>query len=65
MNAADLPPKAAKPDVDYRTTGQIISDWRGRMLFARQRTMRERLLHYLLPMLWVLAFLVGSAAIFW
>jgi len=58
-------PVAVKPDVDYRITAQLISDWRGRMLFARPRSMRERLLDYLLPALWVLALVVASAAIIW
>jgi len=58
-------PVAVKPDVDYRITAQLISDWRGRMLFARPRSMRERLLDYLLPVLWVLALVVASAGIIW
>lgn len=58
-------PVAVKPDVDYRITAQLISDWRGRMLFARPRSMRERLLDYLLPALWVLALVVAGAGIIW
>ena len=52
-------------DVDARTTSQVISDWRGRMRFERQRSMAERLVNYLLPTLWVLAVVAAAAAISW
>jgi hypothetical protein len=51
--------------VDARTTAQAISGWRGPFLFERQRTTGERLLHYLLPTLWVLAVVAAGAAISW
>ena len=58
-----------KPGMDYRTTAQVISDWRGRMLFARPRSTGERVLDYLvpclLPTLWVVALVTAGAAIFW
>lgn len=52
-------------DADYRTTVQIISDWRERKLLERSPTMGERLLSYLLPTLWVTAIVVAGAAISW
>jgi hypothetical protein len=58
-------PAAVNPDAHYHTTVQLISDWRGRMLFARPRSMHERLLDYLLPVLWGLAVVVASAGIIW
>jgi hypothetical protein len=52
-------------NADYRTTVQIISDWRERKLLERSPTMGERLLSYLLPTLWVTAIVVAAAAISW
>jgi hypothetical protein len=55
----------AEPDEELHTTVQISSDWRGRMLFARRPSMRQRLLDYMVPMLWALALVVAATAIFW
>jgi hypothetical protein len=52
-------------DVDQRTTLQIMSDWRERKLAERSPTVAERFLTYLLPTLWVLAFVAAGAAISW
>jgi hypothetical protein len=35
------------------------------MLFARRPSMRQRLLDYMVPMLWALALVVAATAIFW
>jgi hypothetical protein len=45
----------AKPEEEYHTTLQMTSNGRGRMLFARPPSIRQRLLDYLVPMLWALA----------
>lgn len=50
-------------DADYRTTVQVISDWRDRKRLERVPSMGERLLNYLVPTLWVLALVVGGAAV--
>jgi hypothetical protein len=55
----------AKPDEEYHTTLQITSNWRGRMLFTRPPGMRQRVLEYLVPVLWALALVVAGTAIFW
>jgi hypothetical protein len=55
----------AKPEEEYRTTLQMTSNWRGRMLFARRPSMRQRLLDYLVRVLWALALIVAGTAIFW
>jgi hypothetical protein len=55
----------AKPEEEYRTTLQITSNWRGRLLFARPPSVRQRLLHYLVPILWAVAIVAAAAAIFW
>jgi hypothetical protein len=65
----------AEPNERYRTALQLMSTWRGRILFARPRSMRQRLLDYLdmhvqlldylLPMLWAVALLAAGAAILW
>jgi hypothetical protein len=55
----------AKPEEEYRTTLQITSNWRGRLLFARPPSIRQRVLHYLVPSLWAVAIVAAAAAIFW
>jgi len=50
-------------DADYRTTVQVISDWRDRKRLERVPSVGERVLSYLLPTLWVVALVVGGAAI--
>lgn len=55
----------AEPEEEFHRTLQITSNWRGRMLFARPPSMRQRLLDYLVPVLWALALFVAGAAIFW
>jgi hypothetical protein len=50
-------------DADYRTTVQVISDWRDRKRLERVPSMGERVLSYLVPTLWVVALVVGGAAI--
>ena len=55
----------AKPEEEYHTTLQMTSNWRARMLFARPPSLRQRLLDYLVPVLWALALVVGVTVIFW
>jgi hypothetical protein len=50
-------------DADYRTTVQVISDWRDRKRLERVPSLGERVLNYLVPTLWVVALVVGGAAI--
>ena len=52
-------------DADHRSTLRIMSDWRERKLLERSPTITERFLTYLLPTLWVLAFVAAGAAISW
>lgn len=52
-------------DADYRTTVQIVADWRERKLSERSPTLAERFLSYLLPALWVLALVAAVAAVSW
>jgi hypothetical protein len=44
----------AKPDEPYQTTRQMTSTWRGRIVFARPPSLRQRLVEYLVPVLWAL-----------
>jgi hypothetical protein len=50
-------------DADYRTTVQVIADWRDRKRLERVPTIAERVLNYLVPTLWVVALVVGGAAV--
>lgn len=52
-------------ELDYRTTVQMLSDWRERKLLERAPTLAERLLGYFLPGLWLFAIVVAGAAISW
>jgi hypothetical protein len=54
-----------KQAVDYRTTVQMLSDWRERKVLERSQTFGEQFLSYLLPALWVLAVVVGGAVTSW
>jgi hypothetical protein len=52
-----------KQELDYRTTVQMLSDWRDRKLLERSPGLGERLLSYSVPTLWLLAFAVAGAAL--
>jgi hypothetical protein len=54
-----------KQGLDYRTTVQMLSDWRDRKVLERSRSLGERLLGYFLPTLWTLAVVVAGVALSW
>jgi cytochrome c-type biogenesis protein CcmH/NrfF len=49
----------------YETTVKVATHEEGRLLFARPPTLRERLLEWVLPLLWLLVMGVVVAALFW
>jgi hypothetical protein len=49
----------------YETTAKVATHEEGRLLFARPPTLRERLLEWVLPLLWLLVMGVVVAALFW
>jgi hypothetical protein len=51
-------------DSAYQTTVRVIAAWHKQMLFARPRTIMERVLIFTMPTLWAFALMVGAAAIF-
>jgi hypothetical protein len=55
----------AKPAGPYQTTRQMASTWRDRVVFAHGPSLRQRLLDYLVPVLWALVLLAAGAASFW
>jgi hypothetical protein len=52
-----------KADFEWDTTIKVIPDAEAYFLFARPRTMRDRLLEWMLPALWLLVFVVVVAAL--
>lgn len=53
-----------QPDVELRTTGELISDWRALARYKRARTLTERALDCALYLLWALALVVFVVALF-
>jgi hypothetical protein len=56
--------EAIQTDLELRTTGELISDQRALARYRRSRTLTERVLDYVMYVLWAAAFIVAIVALF-
>ena len=56
--------EAIQTDLELRTTGELISDQRALARYRRSRTLTERVLDYVMYVLWAAALIVAIVALF-